>query len=464
MQETELLTPHLLSFENPVQSAHTSWQPLLEKCLSAQARETACIVAQRMRDPAVVDGIAAIANSKALFPSPRVPTDLAWGNAGLALMYCYLDACLPSQGFDDSAQQYLRSVADSTQQAALLFPSPFNGTAGLALILSQASQGGRRYQKTLAHLHEGLCEQILTYPWRRPETAGGVASSDFDIISGAAGVLAYLVSIGQTGANIHHAIAHLLDYLLWLGEPGQLLGQERWYIPPDLLPNEQHRHVSPRGNFNCGLAHGIPGPLAALSLTWLAGYRYPGLRETIAYLAEWVMEHRLEQEWGVDWPDSIPLEKAKSAQDWQLLSPTRSGWCYGAPGIARSLWLAGCALQDEELCRKGIEAIEATLRKPIPRRSTPAPTLCHGMAGLLHICLRFAHECESELVRAHIPILTEQILATFDASFPLGFRDIDQGIPLDQPGWLTGAPGVVMVLLAAATDVAPNWDRALAIA
>jgi len=129
----------------------------------------------------------------------------------------------------------------------------------------------------------------------------GVASSDFDIVSGAAGILAYLVSIEQADPTIQRAIAHLLAYLLWLGEPGQPPGQERWYIPPALLPGELHRQLAPRGNFNCGLSHGIPGPLAALSLTWLAGYRSPGLRETIAYLADWVAEHRIEREWGIDW-------------------------------------------------------------------------------------------------------------------------------------------------------------------
>jgi len=267
----------------------------------------------------------------------------------------------------------------------------------------------------------------------------GVASSDFDIVSGAAGILAYLVSIEQADPTIQRAIAHLLAYLLWLGEPGQPPGQERWYIPPALLPGELHRQLAPRGNFNYGLSHGIPGPLAALSLTWLAGYRSPGLRETIAYLADWVAEHRIEREWGIDWPDSVPLESATTARDWQQLPPTRSAWCYGSPGVARSLWLAGCTLESGTLRRLGEKAIEAALRRPVRDRAIPAPTLCHGVAGLLHICLRFAHECASELVKAQIPVLVEQILATFDPSFPLGFRDIEQDVLLDQPAWLREA-------------------------
>ncbi len=463
MQETESPIARRLSFDGSGQSVRISWQPLLDKRLGARACEAACFVAQRMRDSTYVNEIAEIANHEALFPSHRSPSDVASGDAGLALMYSYFDACMPGQGFDLVTQQYLRIAAEGTRQSTLAFPSLFGGTAGLAFTLVQASQGGKRYQQTLARVHQGLCRQILTHPWRRPESAAGVASSDFDLIMGASGVLVYLVSLEQVDSTIQAAIAHLLAYLLWLSEAGQPLGQERWYVPPDLLPTDMHRQHFPGGYFDCGLAHGIPGPLAALALAWVAGYRYPGLREAIASLAGWVVAHRVEQEGGSDWPASLPLECATAPQTWQQLPPTRSAWCYGAPGVARSLWLAGRALGDRELCVRGIKAIEAVLRRPVAARAIDAPTLCHGVAGLLQICLRFAHECESDLVHAHIPILTEQILEAFDPTSALGFRDIDERGPCDQPAWLTGAPGVAMVLLSAATNVTPTWDRVLAI-
>jgi len=460
MQEIEPMDLRHLFYEKPVHIS-VAWQPFLQGQLRARALEAGFFVAERMRDPEYVKKMAEVTRQQSIYASDWVPADLTSGDAGLALMYSYIDACFPGRGWDALTQQYLRIAAEGTRQSTLVLPALFGGTAGLALTLSQASQGGKRYRKTLANVHEGLCEQVCTQPWRRPETVAGVASSDFDLISGTAGILAYLVSLEQADQTVRPAIVHLLAYLLWLGEPDQPLGQERWYIPPDLLPNEQHRQLFPRGNFNCGLAHGIPGPLAALSLTWQAGYRARGLRETIVSLANWVAEHHIEQERGIDWPGSVPLESAATAHDWQQLSPTRAAWCYGAPGVSRSLWLAGCALEDKELCRLGVEAIEAVLRRPVPQRNIPSPTICHGVAGLLQICLRFAHECESELVKAQIPVLTEQILESFDPSFALGFRDIEEG---DQPGWLTGAPGIAMVLLAAATDVTPAWDRVLAIA
>ncbi|HEX7736019.1 MAG TPA: lanthionine synthetase C family protein, partial [Ktedonobacteraceae bacterium] len=253
-------------------------------------------------------------------------------------------------------------------------------------------------------------------------------------------------------------------YLLWLAEPDQPVGRERWYIPPELLSTDHHREVSPGGRFDCGLAHGIPGPLAALALTWQAGYRYPGLRESIAYLAHWVEARQINAPWGIDWPGYISVEQATSSDDWQRLSPSRPSWCYGAPGVACSLWLAGQALEDERFCLLAIEALEAALRRPVTQRFTPSVHLCHGVAGQLQICLRFAHRCESSLIREHILVLVERILDAFNPTYALGFRDMDTLPPLDLATWLTGAPGIAMVLLAASTSVVPSWDRALAIA
>jgi hypothetical protein len=42
----------------------------------------------------------------------------------------------------------------------------------------------------------------------------------------------------------------------------------------------------------------------------------------------------------------------------------------------------------------------------------------------------------------------------------LGFRSLEPaGNAVDQAGLLDGAPGVALVLLAAATDAEPTWDR-----
>ncbi len=462
--EGKVIHPKKLCYEPQFAHTSVSWRLFLKKPLYIHTQEVACSVARRMRDPDFVHATAERAREQSIYPMGWSPSSLASGDVGLALLYEYMDRCFPKDGWGTHAQQYFGVAAAGTQQMGFPFPGLVGGTSGMALALSLASRGGKRYQKTLARLHQGLCEQIRQQVWRRSEADGGVADRDYDVISGAAGVLAYLVSIERPDGMIQAAVESLLAYLTWLAEPGQPIGKERWFIPPALLPTDRHRAGSPQGDFNCGLAHGIPGPLATLALTWLAGYRYPGLRESIAYLAGWIEEHHVDTPWGNDWPGSVPLEYAADPRTWQNLSPTRAAWCYGAPGISRSLWLAGQALDDEHIRRVAVEAIETVLRRPAATLHLPSPHICHGIAGLLQICLRFANECESTLVREYIPILTQQLLDAFDPASVLGFYDMDEDKPLDKPHWLTGASGIVMVLLAASTSVAPDWDRALVIA
>ncbi len=78
------------------------------------------------------------------------------------------------------------------------------------------------------------------------------------------------------------------------------------------------------------------------------------------------------------------------------------------------------------------------------------------------ICLHLTHAGGSALIREQVLVLAEQVLASFNPDTPLGFQDMEGPVvAVDQPNWLTGAPGVALALLAAATDVFPTWDRML---
>lgn len=460
-QATQLLRRELHA--TSASRASSSWQPLVDEPLRKRIIEVALCASERMHDPTSVNEIAQLSLKQSTLPTQWSAPSLASGFAGIALMQGYVAACFPGQEWDLQAQQSLSIAAGGTQQTALTQPSMFGGTSGMAMTLHTLSNGGKRYKKTITNLHRSLCQQVLEQPWVPADTEREMADHNYDAISGASGILAYLLTVEQEDEHTLKAIEFLLAYLTWLAEPDQTPGQERWYVPPESLI-AQTREGFPEGYFNCGLAHGIPGPLAALALAWKAGYRYPGLRESIHYLSSWLMQHQIREPWGMGWPDAIPLHASRAAKDWHALRSTRTAWCYGTPGVARSLWLAGRALEDDNLCQEAVKAIETVLRRPVSLRQINSPTLCHGVAGLLQICLRFAHESESTIVREHIPLLATQILDAFNPDYPLGFRDLErENVTIDQPAWLTGAPGVVMALLATATSVTPKWDRILLI-
>ena len=56
--------------------------------------------------------------------------------------------------------------------------------------------------------------------------------------------------------------------------------------------------------------------------------------------------------------------------------------------------------------------------------------------------------------------LMADLLQQFEPSSLLGYRDVEPGgVRVDQPGLLSGAPGVALALLGAAAPVDPGWDR-----
>jgi hypothetical protein len=112
-----------------------------------------------------------------------------------------------------------------------------------------------------------------------------------------------------------------------------------------------------------------------------------------------------------------------------------------------------------------IEAMQAVYRRPMPARYIDSPTFCHGVAGLLQITLRFANDTGLALFADAAAGLTEWLLSAHEPDSLLGYRNWEPGgTRVDQPGLLDGAPGVMLTLLAAATDLEPSWDRAFLLA
>lgn len=445
-------------------SIDCKWQPTISEPLRSRALEAVQMVAERLHNP---DAVATITKA-AMQPSAGFRTwsssSLSCGFGSTTLLFLFLAHDFPGQGWEYAAQRHLRLAAEHTHRFPFMTPGLFGGSSGLASIVTFFAQNDKRYYRTMHNLNKHIAEQVLQGRWRK-ELALGVAYADYDVVSGAAGILGYLVTIEQPEDRVQEAIQKLLEYIVWLAASNKEQERKRWFLPPELYPVVLHRQQYPEGYFNCGLAHGIPGPLAALAVAWQAGHRVAGQREAMQSLVQWMIEHQLHDEWGVNWPAGVPLQQSYSSSEWSMLSPCRAAWCYGNPGIARALWLAGRALNDAAISQVAVEAIESVLRRPVVARGISSVTFCHGVAGLLATCLRFAHETSSSLVRQHIPQLVNQILSERSPQHPFVFRDLEsENNWVDDPGLVTGAAGVVLVLLAASTSTEPIWDRLFLIA
>ena len=443
-------------------------QPVLQGRLRDAAVEAALHVAARLRVPGEAERAAALAAAQSDFPAfvHWSPPGVAQGNAGLAILWSYLDECFPGQGWDAEGRTHLEIAARSAEQSGWQGVGLFSGLSGLAFAAWRLSRGGARYSRLLASLDATIPADIVSLA-SQVRGSTGLSVSDFDAISGLSGVGAYLLCRCREPA-VEVALANTVAALTSLATRETPL--PAWYTPAHQLYDDTTRQNYPHGNLNCGLAHGVPGILAFLSLVHLAGLPFDGLDAAIDATAGWLAHNRLDDPWGVNWPAAIPLQEVLDSEGNPRLEPaerssspggpSRTAWCYGSPGIARALWLAGQALDRTDYRDLAVDAMDAVFRRPVPVRAIDSPTLCHGVSGLLIIALRFAAETGSPRFIAEAQKLVEQILESFRPDSVLGFRNIEyRNNQTDQPGLLDGAAGVSLALLAASSGVEPAWDR-----
>jgi lantibiotic biosynthesis protein len=416
---------------------------VLEANRAAEALAVAQDVADRLRDHNRIEAAKAATVQQTAYPesvywdSPGV----ARGDAGLALTCGYLDACFPGAGWDVTAHRYLTLAAQAAEHSGYLAPGMFGGLSGLAFAACSLSCNGTRYQRLLRTVEELLLPQTVTLGRALSRHKDGISVGHFDVVSGLSGVGAYLLC-RRDNEEAAAALRAVLRGLVAL--TGEEDGIPHWYTPAHLMGDETMAHLYPNGNLNCGLAHGIPGPLALMSLAVCSGVRVEGLKEAIERVSAWLGKNRSDDAWGVNWPTAAPLapDGESAAASPPPAEPSRSAWCYGGPGVARALWLAGEALCNPGYRELAVEAMKAVYRRPVWERHVDSPTFCHGVAGLLQITLRFARDTKLPLFAEAAETLTEQLLSLYDPDSLLGYYSLEPGGQrLDQPGLLDGAPG-----------------------
>ncbi|MGW0523693.1 lanthionine synthetase C family protein [Crossiella sp. NPDC003009] len=415
-----------------------------------------------MADPAAVVAQVLRFTEQTKHPMEWCYPSFSHGHAGLALLHVHAAAAAPGEAERDRSLEtgfaFLREAFAGTQVQPLEGPSVFSGTSGLALCVAGCAEFEPRFRPSLGRLHDQLTAQLAELA--PPRVERGVSDSDYDMISGAAGVLAYLCSVPEPEQALRTAAHELLDYLIWLGEPPRdLTLTRRWLIAPELCaPLGEHSRDYPGGYLNLGMAHGIPGAVAALAVAWQRGLRRPGQQEALRRMTDWLLEVRRADEHGPVWPTEIPAE-VTGAEIRPSAPRDQLAWCYGSAGVAVSLLAAGDALGDGGLRTAAIEAFDAVLRRSAAV-GVPSPTFCHGLAGLLAISMEFA-AAGSPLARERTPELLDELLRLADPALPLVFRDREEPDNLvDGPGVLSGSPGVALTLLAALSPRRPSWLHA----
>jgi len=435
--------------------------PIFRSSLETELRERAIGVALdvggRMRTPELVAAAVREAQRQgddATRP-PWVPHSLTAGHAGLALLHRQLDLCFPGAGWDDAALRALEAALEAAEGAEFIELGLGSGLSGLALAAQLLAPEDGGSEELLQSLDELVAQGQVARIDALRGARSGFAPEVFDVIAGLSGVARYWLrrrGCMETERPRRDAISALVALARSVD------GVPRWHTPATSMISGAMATLFPGGYIDCGLAHGVAGPLAVLSLAQLQGVDVDGLAEAIAHLAAWLSSNRCDDAWGINWPYGVALDAASSASR----EAARAGWCYGSPGVGRALYLAGQALKQPPLCTMGVQAVDSALARPPHARRLSSRHLCHGDAGLMQIALRIQQDEPSDIRRRAICELAASIVEHHAPDSLLGYRDTGpDGRGVDEPSILTGAPGIALALLAAACDVEPVWDCAL---
>lgn len=376
---------------------------------------------------------------------------MAAGSAGLALVGAAADACLPGEGWDEFAHRELaKACADLSVKHSV--GSVFAGAAGIGFVANLLARGRDRYANLLAQIDRHVLP-VVQQTASRLHAAEGCPVSDFDAISGLAGTGTYLLARADR-PDVHVALEQTLVCLTaLLTSTGD---RPRWHTPPQWI-GDVFAPLYPDGLLNCGLAHGVSGPLALLAIAARAGFEVDGQREAIDTAARWLIDIGGPWPWGWDWGSGVSLSATPSPPP---VRPYRAAWCYGPAGVARALWLAGIARGNPTYQSVAVQTIRDCLARSKVDRGITSPTFCHGLAGFAQIALRFAKDTQDGELRWEADRLVVELLDWWEPESLLGFRNVEPGGGrVNHPGMLDGAPGVGLVLLAAGSEVAPSWDR-----
>jgi hypothetical protein len=384
-------------------------------------------------------------------PPPHDPTP-GWGEAlysgaaGIALAHIeYAHAGV--EGWD-TAHRWVAAMVRSPVTAHPDACGLHRGAPAVAFTLHAA--GRPEYTPTLDILDghiAALTRHRLQRAHERIDVGQLPALREYDLIRGLTGIGAYLLHRHGGGRLLHD----VLSYLARLTEPLKIDDGEMvpgWWTghAPDDRPSSHW----PGGHGNLGLAHGIAGPLALLSLAMRRGITVAGQADAIARICGWLDQWRTGTGTRAWWPETVTASQHRAGMLRQT-GPGRPSWCYGTPGLARAQQLAGLALADPRRQRLAEQALAGCLADQRQLAQLGDASLCHGWAGLLQTAWRVAADADDPE-----PFAVPRLLQRLEQQVGSDDAPTDGGL-------LEGVAGARLARHTVAMDVPPasGWDACL---
>jgi lantibiotic modifying enzyme len=417
-----------------------SWAPLLDGVERDQAIAAIERIAADIREQWEAVGEAMVGGNGSV----------GGGSAGIALFFAYKWSEFSQEEDHRMAMVLAQHSMGALQPEAALYGG-FSGTAWAARHLSDwILEPVPSDEDPFEEIDAELLQQLGKPQW----------PGHYDLIIGLAGLAVYALESVQNPASaamLSRIVAHLTE----------LARDDRdgvtWYTPAAFIPPQErdvHRDLSSVRNL--GVAHGVPGVIAVLKRIAMAEIEASSSAEKLAGDAlSWLIARCDES------PEGLPAW----VSDGLPPRPARLAWCYGDPGVAATLSVAESAEHANLVDSCALRVARRAAARPVNASGVRDGGLCHGSAGLAHIFNRLFRatgdpqlgDAAREWFRCTLRLQSsEGGVGGYRAWGPSRVRYVPGEFSWqDDPGFLTGAAGIGLALLAAIGSVEPVWDRLL---
>jgi len=364
--------------------------------------------------------------------------DLASGVAGVALFFAHLSRFRdPGGEFSTLSLQCLDKIARDLPDAKVIAPGMFDGVAGIAWATEHISRVLAVEDHPSADSYDDVYDFIFEYLLSRGEF-------EYDLISGLVGIGMWGLTLSDEPwrEKITRRVLELLQSAAVHVDTGIT-----WGTPPSRFRRHGTVNASGLPEFNLGLAHGVPGVIGFLS-SCVDQDLYPAVSgELLSGALSWLSCQTLTTQSDPTFPFVAGAAR-----------PARLAWCYGDAGIALILHQAAGVIRTENIEELAARVCRRVAERRMPEAHVIDASVCHGSAGLAHICGLLA-STSTQMARARDYWIETLLNSAQSHGGEIGFpywnafaRRYEKNI-----GLLMGLSGVGLTLLSLTkTDL--GWD------
>lgn len=276
------------------------------------------------------------------------------------------------------------------------------------------------------------------------------ATRTFDLQGGLSAVALFgteLARNGRTSMCLPRAVGALVAGFVSIDGGASWPAREGQRIPmPD---GSMHECL-----YDLGLAHGVPGILAALVSVFEFSEVDDRTLDIVRRVIRWVFAQRNRCA-GSNFPAAMTVAG-------EILPAQSVAWCYGDASVALVLLRAADFIED---ARARAEAVESALASVEFNHANDDPSLCHGAAAAAHVFARLFQRTgraafHDAAARWFTRLMDQHGQDGLDG-FEVWQAKRGKRTRVRHDGLLAGAAGIGLALLAGVSTTDPDWDRRL---